>query len=161
VTLQKTTRYWTNWHHWNRNASQFGPQTLGLAEKVAVFGVLQAGSPGPPATAPSLTAGFVFLRQRNVLGTFTKLLTAGSDNKTGGFTLLPCGPLFGGQAITVLTFGDTRFRGVGGLTELTSGPTLNTSGLLFYEQTNGPANQPTWTAPTWVMQAKGIHQLPQ
>jgi hypothetical protein len=155
VTLQKTTLYWTNWHRWNRQALQFGPQTLGLAEEVAVFGTLQAGSP------PSLTAEFVFLRQRNVLGNFTSLLAAGSDDKTGGFTLVPCGPLFAGQPITVLTFGDTRFRGVAGLNELTTKPTLNTSGLLFYEQTNGPANQPTWTAPTWVMQAKTVRQLPQ
>lgn len=161
VTLADTTRYWTNWHHWNRSAFRFGPQTLGLAEKVAVFGVLQAGSPGPPATAPTLTARFVFLRQRNVLGTFTKLLTAGSDDRTGGFTLMPCGPLFPPQAITVLTFRDTRFRGVAGLNELTAGPILNTSGLLFYEQTNGPTNQPTWTAPTWVMQGKVVRQLPQ
>jgi hypothetical protein len=163
VTLQDTTRYWPNWRHWNRRALQFGPQTLGPAEKVTVFGVLQAGSPGPPATAPSLTAGFIFLRQRNVLGTFTELLAAGSDDKTGGFTLMPCGPLFPPQAITVLTFGDTRFRGVAGLNELTAGPILNTSGLLFYEQTNGPPNQPTWTAPppTWVMQAEAVHQLPQ
>jgi hypothetical protein len=155
VALQSTTHYWSNWHHWNRSAFRFGPQTLGLAEEVAIFGTLQAGSP------PTLTAGFVFLRQQNVLGNFTALLAAGSDDKTGGFTLVPCGPLFGGNPITVLTYGDTRFRGVGGLTELTAAPTLNTSGLLFYEQTNGPANQPTWTAPTWVMQAKVVRQLPQ
>jgi hypothetical protein len=155
VTLQDTTRYWTNWHRWNRRGLQFGPQTLGLAERVAVFGELQAGSP------PTLNARFVFLRQRNVLGNFTSLLTAGSDDRTGGFTMVPCGPLFQGQPITVLTFEHTRFRGVGGLNELTAQPTLNASGLLFYEQTSGPATQPTWTAPTWVMQGKVVRQLPQ
>jgi hypothetical protein len=161
VTLADTTRYWTNWHHWNRKAFQFGPQTLGLAEKVAVFGDLQAGSAGPPATPATLTAGFVFLRQRNVLGTFVSSLAVGSDDRTGGFTLLPCGPLFGGQTITVLTFGDGRFRGMGGLKELTPGPILDVAGLLFYEQTNGPGTPPTWTAPTWVMQGKVVHHLPQ
>ena len=155
VTLQSTTRYRTNWHHWNQAALQFGPQTLGLAEMVAVYGSLQAGSP------PTLTGESVFLRQRNVLGNFTSLLAAGSDDKTGGFTMTPCGPLFGAQPITVLTFGDTRFRGVAGLNELTAQPTLNAAGLLFYEQTNGPAQQPTWTAPTWVMPAKTVRQLPQ
>jgi hypothetical protein len=155
VTLQDTTRYWTNWHRWNRRSLQFGPQTLGPAERVVAFGDLQAGSP------PTLTARFVFMRQRSVLGNFTSLLTAGSDDRTGGFTMVPCGPLFQGNPITVLTFHDTRFRGVGGLNELTTQPTLNASGLLFYEQTNGPANQPTWTAPTWVMQGKAVRQLPQ
>jgi hypothetical protein len=155
VTLQSTTRYWTNWHRWNNNALQFGPQSLGVAEMVAVFGTLQAGSP------PTLTADSVFLRRRNVLGNFSSLLAAGSDDKTGGFTLVPCGPIFQGLPITVLTFSDTRFRGVAGLNELTAQPTLNTAGLLFYEQTNGPASEPTWTAPTWVMEARTVRQLPQ
>jgi hypothetical protein len=81
---------------------------------------------------------------------------------TGGFTMLPCGALFGGQTITVLTFGDDRWRGgLGGLSGLTSGPVIDVAGLLFFEQQNGPGKQPTWTAPTWVMQAKTVHQLPQ
>jgi len=155
VNLQSTTFYWSNWHRWNRHGLRFGPKTLGVAEMVAVFGALQAGTP------PTLNAWFVFLRQQNVLGNFSALLAAGSDDKTGGFTLVPCGPIFQGLPITVLTFDDTRFRGVAGLNELTKQPTLNTSGLLFYDQTNGPAQQPTWTAPTWVMQAKTVRQLPQ
>jgi hypothetical protein len=161
VTLSSTTNYWANWHHWNRDSLQFGPQSLGLAEDVAVFGVLTAGTTGPPATPATLAANVVFLRQRNVMGTFQELLTSGSDNKTGGFTMLPCGPLFGGQLITVLTFGDSRYHKLSGLSGLTNGPVINVSGLLFYEQQNGPAKQPTWTAPTWVMEAKTIHLLPQ
>jgi hypothetical protein len=158
VTVSNSTHYWANWRHWNRNSLQFGPQTLGLAEDVAVYGTLTAGTGTTPAT---LAAQAVFLRQRNVLGTFQSMLTAGSDNKTGGFTMMPCGHLFGGQAITVLTFGDSRFHSLGGLSGLTAGPVINVAGLLFYEQQNGPAQQPTWTAPTWVMQAKTIHKLPQ
>ncbi len=158
VTVSNSTHYWANWRHWNRNSLQFGPQTLGLAEDVAVYGTLTAGTSTTPAT---LAAQAVFLRQRNVLGTFQSLLTLGSDNKTGGFTMMPCGHLFGGQAITVLTFGDSRFHSLGGLSGLSVGPVINAAGLLFYEQQNGPAQQPTWTAPTWVMQAKTIHKLPQ
>ena len=162
VTLADTTNYWSNWHHWNRHSLQFGPQTVGLAEDVAVYGVLTAATTGSSPTPVTLAAGSVILRQRNVLGTFQQLLTKGSDNMTGGFTMLPCGALFGGQTITVLTFGDDRWRGgLGGLSGLTSGPVIDVAGLLFYEQQNGPGNQPTWTAPTWVMQAKTVHQLPQ
>ena len=161
VSLSGNTHYWTNWHHWNREAFRFGPQTLGVAERVAVFGDLTAASAGPPATPATLNANLVFLRQRNVLGTFAAPLASGSDNATGGFTMQPCGPLFGGKTITVLTFGDSKFRGVGGLSGLTPGPVINVTGLLFYEQTNGPGTEPTWTAPTWVMQAKKVHQLPQ
>jgi len=161
VTLSSGTNYWANWRHWNRDSLQFGPQSLGVAEDVAVYGQLTAASSGPPATPVTVAANLVFLRQRNVLGTFQNLLTSGSDNKTGGFTMLPCGHLFGGQQITVLTFGDSRFRSLGGLSGLTSGPVINASGLLFYEQQNGPSQEPTWTAPTWVMEAKTVHQLPQ
>ena len=50
------------------------------------------------------------------MGNFNTLLAAGSDGKTGGFTMTPCGGLFGGQAITVLTYPDTVFTGVSGLT---------------------------------------------
>jgi len=77
VTLSSTTNYWANWHNWNRDSLQFGPQTLGLAGDVGVFGVLTAGTAGPPATPATLAADGVFLRQRSVLGTFQTLLTSG------------------------------------------------------------------------------------
>jgi hypothetical protein len=156
VTLTGTTHYFTNWLHWNRQAFTFGPQTLGVAEKVAVFGILSSGTP------PTMTAGHVFLRPRNVLGNFNTLQAAGSDGVTGAFTMTPCGALFGAQPITVLTYPDTNFTGVSGLTGLTPGPTLNTRGLLFYEQTSGSSTLTggSWVPPTWVLQARGVHQLP-
>ena len=155
VTLTDTTHYWTNWQHWNRQVFTFSPQTLGVAEMVAVFGVLGSGSP------PTLTADRMFLRPRTVTGNFNALLAAGSDGKTGGFTMTPCGALFGGQPITVLTYADTLFTGVSGLPNLTPSPTLRTYGDLFYEQTNGTSKSgASWTAPTWVVQARGVHQLP-
>ena len=155
VTLTDTTHYWTNWQHWNRQVFTFSPQTLGVAERVAVFGVLAAGTP------PTLTADRMFLRPRTVTGNFNALLAAGSDGKTGGFTMTPCGALFGGQPITVLTYADTFFTGVSGLPNLTPSPTLRTYGDLFYEQANGTTKSgASWTAPTWVIQARGVHQLP-
>jgi hypothetical protein len=159
VTVAADTKYRVNWHHWNRQSLQFGPQTLGLAESVAVYGVLTAASGSTPVT---LTADHVFLRQRNVLGTFKAPLTS----VTGGFTMVPCGDLFGGNTITVLTFGNSSWRGgLGGLSGLTPGPVIDVAGLVFFEQSNGPGTPPIWTAsstsPTWVVQAKAVHQLPQ
>ncbi len=69
-----------------------------------------------------MTASHVFLRPRNVLGNFIALQVAGSDGVTGGFTMTPCGALFGGQAITVVTYSDTNFNGVSGLTGLDRRP---------------------------------------
>jgi hypothetical protein len=157
VNLTGSTNYFTNWQHWNRAAFTLSPKTLGLAQKVAVFGVVAAGSPA------TMAARVVFLRPRNVLGNFVSLITAGSDGKTGGFTMTPCGSLFGGTPITILTYADTNFTGVAGLVNLTAAPTIDVFGPLFYEQTSGTApaaNGAGWTAPTWVQQARGVHQLP-
>ena len=155
VALTGTTTYFTNWRHWNRQAFTFSPQTLGVAEKVAVFGTLGAGSP------PTLTAVHMFLRPRTVMGNFNTLLAAGSDGHTGAFTMTPCGGLFRGNPITVLTYPETFFSGLSGLVNLTPAPTISTRGDLFYEQTNGTTlTGGSWTAPTWVMQARGVHQLP-
>ena len=157
VSLSSSTIYFTNWQHWNRAAFKLSPTTLGLAEKVAVFGTLGSGS------TPTMNARVVFLRPRNVLGNFNTLITAGSDGKTGGFTMTPCGSLFGGTPITVLTYDDTHFNGIAGLVNLTPSPTVNVFGDLFYEQTSGTAaaaNGAGWTAPTWVVQGRGVHQLP-
>ena len=90
--------------------------TLGVAEKVAVFGVLGSGSP------PTMTADHVFLRPRNVMGNFNTLLAAGSDGTTGGFTMTPCGGLFRGQPITVITYSDTNFTGVSWLDQFDARP---------------------------------------
>ena len=153
VTLQGSVHYFTNWQNWNRQAFTFGPQTLGAGEKVAVFGVLQAGG--------TLAAGQVFLRPRNIAGNFKTLQKAGSDGKSGGFSLVPCGDLLSGQPLTVVTYSDTSFSGVGGLAALTATPTLNTTGVLFYQLVSGKtAGGASWTAPAWVMQARGIRQLP-
>jgi hypothetical protein len=155
VSVSGTTHYITNWRQWNRESFAFNPQTVGVAEKVAVFGVVGAGTP------PTMTASHVFLRPRNVMGTFNTLQAAASDNKTGAFTVVPCGALFGGNAITVLTYPETFFSGVSGLTALTPAPTLNTYGLVFYEPTSGTnRNGGSWTGPTWVLQARGVRQLP-
>jgi len=157
VKLTANTNYFTNWQYLNRQAFTFGPQTLGLAQKVAVFGVLGSALP------LTLTANQVFLRPLNVVGNFTALKVAGSDGMTGGFTMTPCGGLFGGNAITVLTSSNSVFTGVSGLTALTAAPTLDTTGLLIYDQKTGQSQSATgviWTGPTWIMQAKGVHQLP-
>ncbi len=64
----------------------------------------------PRVVLATMTAHQMFLRPRNVMGTFNSLLGV-----TGAFTMTPCGALFGNQAITVLTYPDTVFNGVSGL----------------------------------------------
>ena len=153
VTLAGSVVYFTNDQAWNRQVFTFGPQTLGLGEKVAVFGVLQAGS--------TLAADHIFLRPQNLLGNFQTLQAVGSDDKTGAFTMVPCSGLFGGQAVTAMTYTATYFTGVGGLTGLAPTPMLDTTGLLYYQLTSGTTpDGASWTAPTWVIEAIGVHQPP-
>jgi hypothetical protein len=155
VALVSTTNYFTNLRPWNRQAFTLGPRTLGVAERLAVFGTLGTGS------NPTLTASQVFIRPRSVAGNLKNLSVVGSDNKTGGFTLTPCGDLFAGHAITVVTYADTTFTGVSGLNTLTTAPTLNTTGLLFYQPNSGGASTGvTWPAQSMVLQARRVHQLP-
>jgi len=153
VTLSGTVAYFTNGQAWNRQDFTFGPQTIGLGQKVAVFGGLQAGS--------TLAASNIFLRPQNLLGTFQTLQASGSDGKTGAFTMVPCSSLFGGQGVTAMTYGSTYFTGVTGLTGLAPTPMLDTTGLLYYQLTSGTTpDGAAWTAPTWVIETIGVHQPP-
>lgn len=153
VTLQGTVQYLSNSQPWNAQGFTFGSLTMGLGENVAVYGVLQAGS--------TLAADHIYLRPQYVLGNFQSLQMAGSDDKTGGFAMVPCGGLFGGQGITAVTYFNTYFTGVSGLTALATSPMLDTTGLLFYQETSGTTpSGVSWTAPTWVIQAIGVHQPP-
>ena len=143
-----------NWQH-----IQYGPLTVGVGQNVVVHGSLQPGTP------PTLAARAVYLTRQTILGNFTGLLAEGSDAKTGGFTLQPCGLVFHGNPITTLTFANTRFSGgINDLTGLGPKPTLAVKGLLFYEQAAPPSggiNGVSWTPTAFVDEARQVHQLPQ
>ena len=156
VTLSGSTTYFTNWQTWNRESFVYGPKTVGVAQKVAVWGTATTAG-----TTTTLPAQQVFLRPHSVPGVLNRLVVTGADGKSGGFTLTPCGSLFGGKDITVITYADTTYTGVSGIGRLTSGTIINNPGVLFYTQTNGASPLGVaWTAPTWVLEARGVHQLP-
>jgi hypothetical protein len=77
VSITANTGFFINQPHLNRQAFSFGPQTLGVAESVAVFGMVGSGG------SPTLAANQVFLRPRGVLGHFNALQAVGSDGTTG------------------------------------------------------------------------------
>ncbi len=136
----------------NQASLPFDATTLGLGQAIAVHGDVAQSSPG------TLTANFIFLRERSIVGNFSALLAAGSDDLTGGFTMVPCAPIFQSQPTTVLTFSQTEFRGVSGLKELSPTPLVVVKGLVFYEQTSGAANGASWSAPAFVDEAQRVHQ---
>jgi len=109
----------------------FGPMSMGAGQNVAVNGQMQMGG-GMMGGASGLNAQSVVLMMQSTPGNFSSLITAGSDGKTGGFSMMPCSAMFGGQQLTTLTFGQTEFTGFTGLSGMSSQPMLLNKGLLFY-----------------------------
>ncbi len=137
----------------NEASLTFDATNIGLGEELGVHGPFQ--------TNPlQLNADRIVLRRRPLIGHFNALLAAQSDDMTGGFTMTPCASIFQGKQVAVLTFGDTKFVGLSGLSALDAKPNLLTRGLLTYEQNSITVNGVTTAAPTWVDEAKVVRQLP-
>jgi hypothetical protein len=149
----------------NRANITFNATTLGVGQQVVAHAQLPAAGTSPfTATALAL-----YLGTQSILGNLstspTTPVVVGNDGKTGGFTLLPCSPLYQSQPLTTISYFQTTFAGTG-LTNLTSLQTAGThfllvQGLLFYRQTTGSLNSVTWLADSNVEVASEVHQLPQ
>jgi hypothetical protein len=129
----------------------FAPAGLAAGEHVSVHGTATAGSP------PTVDATKVFLRRQSLTGSFSGLLGAGADQKTGGFIFTPDSGLYQGQKITVYTAALTNFLGVANLTSISSGQKLIIKGHLFFETAAGSVNGIPWTPPALVLIAEQVH----
>jgi uncharacterized protein DUF4382/uncharacterized protein DUF5666 len=158
VNVTSSTEYRIIASGLNRAGLTFNASALGVGQEIGVFGQCQTGQSSPTANALG-----IFLRRETVLCNFTKRLAVGSDGKTGGFAMIPCGAVFNGETINVLTFAQTAFANVADLNALTSGPTLAVKGLLLYEPTSLTVNNVTInrtpSTPAAVMEAKQVHQF--
>ena len=158
VNVTSSTQYRIIASGLNRAGLAFNASALGVGQEIGVFGQCQTGQSSPTANALG-----IFLRRETILCNFTSLLAAGSDGKTGGFAMIPCGAVFNGETMTVLTFAQTAFANVADLNALTSGPTLAVKGLLLYEPTSITVNNVkingTPSTPAAVMEAKQVHQF--
>jgi hypothetical protein len=140
----------------------YGPNSLGVGQRVVVHGTLPGGS----ATVSSASARAVFLGLQSVLGNLsTNPLTpvsVASDGVDGGFTLASCSPLFQGAPITALVNQQTVYSGLANLASLNNpgAPFLLVKGLLFYEQSAATYGVESWTVPAEVQVATEVHLLP-
>jgi hypothetical protein len=139
----------------------FGPANLAAGQRVVVHGTLPSGS----GTAQTATARSVFLGLQSILGNIstnpsTPVVT--TDGVDGGFTLVPCSPLFQPAQITVLSALQTAFVGISNLYSLTTPGVhfLLVKGLLFYQQSTTTFGVESWTVPANVQVATQVHQLP-
>jgi hypothetical protein len=139
----------------------FGSANLAAGQRVVVHGTLPSGS----GTAQTATARSVFLGLQSILGNLStnpSTPVATNDGVDGGFTLLPCSPLFQPAQITVLSAHQTAFLGISNLYSLSTTGThfLLVKGLLFNEQSTTSFGVESWTVPANVQVANQIHQLP-
>ena len=153
-------------------ATNFTDLTLdqtGLApgEQVVVHGVFTKAATSTGSTVAPLTTiapDKIYLKLQTHQGTFSTLVQAANDNKTGAFSLATCATVFNKAPILVLTNGDTNFLNVAGLSQLTPEATLLVKGLLFYDSAGGiitgnTMNQVSVPAGTLVLVAKQVHQV--
>jgi len=140
----------------------YGPNSLVVGQRVVVHGTLPNGS----ATASSATARSVFLGLQSVLGNLSTNpstpVAIASDGVDGGFTLVPCSPLFQNTPITALANQQTIYSGLANLSSLNNPGAhfLLAKGLLFYEQSATRYGVESWTVPAEVQVATEVHQLP-
>ena len=165
VNVTSSTRFVLTAKGTNFASFSFGATTLGVGQRVVVHGQLPSGT----GAATGADARSIFLGLQPILGNLslsptTPIVKNAADSKLGGFTLLPCSPVFQSQPpITVLTSDQTAFAGLSdlnGLTAIPPLPLLLVKGLLFYQQTSGNVNSVTWIPPANVQVAKQVHQLP-
>ncbi len=145
----------------NLASFSFGPGALTVGQQVVVHGQLPA-SPTTPASADART---VYLGLQSILGDVSSDPTTppviGTDGKTGGFTLLPCSPIFQSQPITEITYFQTAFAGISDLNafNVPGQHFLAAKGLLFYQQSPGTVNSVTWAAPANVQIGTQVRQI--
>jgi hypothetical protein len=144
----------------------FNATTLGVGQRVVVHGQLS-----PEGTTPvTATARAIYLGIQSILGNLSVspstpvVIATSTDPGTGGFTLVPCSPVFQSlPPVTVVTYSQvTAFEGLTNLNGLTSAkPLLLIQGLLFYQQKRGTASGVTWgVLPANVQVASQVHELP-
>jgi len=140
----------------------YGPGNLAVGQRVVVHGTLPSGT----ATSTSATARSVFLGLQSILGSLSTNpvtpVAIASDGVDGGFTLVPCSPLFQNAPITALVNQQTVYSGLANLSALNNPGShfLLVKGLLFYQQSTTTFGVESWTVPADVQVATEVHQLP-
>jgi uncharacterized protein DUF4382/uncharacterized protein DUF5666 len=159
VTVTPSTRFHMGQEMEDLAGWHFDASMLGVGQSVVVTGQLQPGKMGMMGgSQSSLNADSVVLNRQSVLGNFSRQLPSGSNGSTGGFTLQPCSSMFG-SSMSVLTFNQTSFSGVSGLSGLSPGPSLMPRGFLFYVQRLTQVGGVPVAPPAWVFVSDQVQQL--
>lgn len=140
----------------------FNSGNLAVGQEVVVHG---AYSKPPTVAGATVTQPFtveptaIFLKMQSMQGTMGSMLTVGSDNETGVFTLNPCCTLLQGVPLYVVTNNQTAYVNVAGLSGITTLNSLLVKGMPYYEPQAVTINGVTIPGGTMVMQARQVHVL--
>jgi hypothetical protein len=160
VTVTPSTRFHVGQEMDELIGWPFDASMLGVGQSIVATGQLQPGQMGMMGSGQSsLSADSVLLNRQSIVGKFSQQLPPGSNGSTGGFTFRPCSSMFGPSPMSVLTFNQTTFSGVSGLSGLSSAPTLTPRGFLFYVQHLTQVGGVPVTSPTWVVVSNHVQQL--
>lgn len=114
----------------------FNPQTLAQGEEVVVHGAFTV----PTSGLVSVAADQIYQRVQAIEGTFSSVIQAGSDDKTGGFRFVPCSGLISTTPFSVVTDAQTEFLNASGLSSLNATTSLLVRGLAFWDGPGGTIN---------------------
>jgi hypothetical protein len=139
----------------------FGPQNLAVGEEIVVHGAYTKPPSLTSTVIPfSVEPTAIYLKLQSMQGTMQSMLTVGSDDATGVFSLLPCCSLLQGVPLYVVTNNQTAFVNVTGLGAITTLNNLVVKGMPYYEPQAVTINGVTIPAGTMVFQAKQVHVIP-
>jgi hypothetical protein len=166
VNLSSSTTYQYSSRSTNFANLPFGPANISVGQEVIVHGQViepkaSSGS-GAPTLPTTVTAYKVYDKLQSIQGSFSSLVQAAGDDKTGAFTFSPCAVMFQGTPTMVLTNNQTVFVNLTGLSSLTGqggNPTLLVKGLPFFEGQAQTIYGVPVPAGTLVILAKQVHQL--
>ena len=157
VTVLSNTNFNVSAPSANHASVPFDATALTVGQEVVVHGQFLPGSLGVP---PTVTTASIYLPLQTIVGNFSSVLVAGTDNKTGGFAFIPCSGSFQGATLAALTASSTGFNGITGLGDLTTTPTLFVRGLVFFAPTQTSIGTVTLSPPQTVLVANSVHKLP-
>ncbi len=133
-----------------------GPSTLAPGEEVVVSGVFSKPTSGPV----NVVADSISQQLQSVQGQFSALAgTPGSDNKTGGFQLVPCNGLLSNYPFMVVTDAQTDFVNTSGLSTLSPTSSVLARGLMFFAANGTTLNGINIPAGTMVLLARSVRQF--
>jgi Domain of unknown function (DUF4382) len=156
VDLAPTTKFNYSSRAVNFASLPFDATNLAVGQQIIVHGPSFTGTVNNQQT---VDAESIYLKLQTHDGTFSSLVNAGSDDRTGAFWLKPCCTIFSGNPMLVFTNNETSFVNLVGLSGLTPQPDLVIKGLLYYEPQSVTINGVTVPAGTIVMLADQVHQV--